>query len=60
LGAYTELYAGLSEEVGLQKNGTYVIPPKDLVSALKMEKEGGLGYGEKFLEWCEEKWGKFV
>ncbi|KAH8818023.1 hypothetical protein F5882DRAFT_424033 [Hyaloscypha sp. PMI_1271] len=70
-GAYTELYAGLSEEAGLQKNGTYVIlwgrvygeevvPPKDLVSALRMEKEGGWGYGEKFWGWCEEKWGKFV
>lgn len=56
MGAYTELYAGLSEEVGLQKNGTYVIlwgrvygeeviPPKDLVSALRMEKEGGWGMG---------------
>lgn len=68
-GAYTELYAGLSEEVGLENNGTYVIPwgrvhgedkvlRKDLVAALRTKDEGGLGYGEKFWEWCEDKWEK--
>lgn len=70
-GAYTELYAGLSEEVGLENNGTYVIPwgrvsveekipRKDLVRALRTEGEGGLGYGEKFWRWCEGQWGKLV
>jgi len=70
-GAYTELYAGLSREVGVKNNGTYIIPwgrvygeegipRKDLREALMTEKEGGLGYGEKFWGWCEGKWGKFV
>ncbi len=70
-GAYTELYSGLSEEVGVQNNGTYVIPwgrvygvemvpGKDLVNALKTREEGGLGYGEKLWGWCEEKWREFV
>jgi hypothetical protein len=30
------------------------------VTTLRMEKEGGLGYGERFWGWCEEKRGKFV
>ncbi|KAE9375269.1 putative oxidoreductase,short chain dehydrogenase [Stipitochalara longipes BDJ] len=70
-GAYTELYAGLSGEIGVQNNGTYVIPwgrvygveevpRKDLVKALKTIEEGGLEYGEKFWGWCEEKWEKFI
>ncbi|KAN0119570.1 NAD(P)-binding protein [Hyaloscypha variabilis] len=70
-GAYTELYAGLSGEVGLQNNGAYVIPwgrvrgdeacpRKDILHAMLPEKDGGLGYGTKLWEWCEEKWKPFV
>jgi hypothetical protein len=70
-GAYTELYAGFSSEVGLECNGCYVIPwgrvhgdegipRKDLVSALRAEEDCGLGYGKKFWGWCEEKWEKSI
>jgi hypothetical protein len=55
-GAYTELYAGLSPELTMEKhNGTYVIPwgrihpdekfvRPDVVQAMKPVEEGGLGY----------------
>jgi NAD(P)-dependent dehydrogenase (short-subunit alcohol dehydrogenase family) len=67
LGAYTELYAGLSNELTLEHNGEYVIPwgrrrpddeitRKDLLEAMKPVSRGGLGYAEKFWEWCEEQW----
>ncbi|CAG8972642.1 hypothetical protein HYALB_00011381 [Hymenoscyphus albidus] len=66
-GAYTELFAGF----GSVGNGDYVIPwgrvrgdgecpRKDLLNAMKPVEEGGLGYGEKLREWCEEKWKPFI
>jgi NAD(P)-dependent dehydrogenase (short-subunit alcohol dehydrogenase family) len=66
-GAYTELFAALAPEVGEPKwHGSYIIPwgrlredskshRKDIVQALKSEKEGGLGYAKKLWDWCEEK-----
>jgi NAD(P)-dependent dehydrogenase (short-subunit alcohol dehydrogenase family) len=70
-GAYTELYAGLSEDITKEKNGSYVIPwgrvrrdegcpRKDILNAMMSEDEGGLGYAEKLWEWCELKWKPFV
>ncbi|KAK7749830.1 hypothetical protein SLS53_000411 [Cytospora paraplurivora] len=70
-GAYTELFAGLSPEVTLEKSGSYIIPwgrirdnnagPRpDLIKAGNTTEEGGLGYGEKFWTWCEEKWAPYV
>lgn len=70
-GAYTELFAGLSPDVTLENNGSYIIPwgrvrsdeatPRpDIVKAMTPESEGGLGYGEKFWTWCETEWKKFV
>ncbi|KAI8632859.1 NAD(P)-binding protein [Xylariaceae sp. FL1651] len=66
-GAYTELYAGLSPELKIEHNGTYVIPwgrrrpdneitRKDILKAMAPEEEGGLGYAKKLWEWCEEQW----
>ncbi|KAI0803618.1 hypothetical protein GGR55DRAFT_391571 [Xylaria sp. FL0064] len=66
-GGYTNLYAGLSPELKIEHNGTYVIPwgrrrpdseilRKDILKAMAPESEGGLGYAEKFWEWCEEQW----
>lgn len=62
-GAYTELWAGLSEEVTVQNGlrGEYVIPwgrwhskpRQDIVDALKTEEEGGTGQAAEFWEWCE-------
>ncbi|GAW19585.1 hypothetical protein ANO14919_090730 [Xylariales sp. No.14919] len=66
-GGYTELYAGLSPDLKIEHNGTYVIPwgrrrpdseitRRDIVKAMAPESEGGLGYAKKFWEWCEEQW----
>lgn len=71
LGGYTELYAGLSQDLTLENNGAYVIPwgrirpdadnPRDdILAALTPVEEGGLDYGPKFWAWCEEQWMKYV
>jgi len=61
-GAYTELFAGLSPEVTMEKNGAWIVPwgrffplRKDLEAAAKTEAEGGTGTGLKFWEWSEEQ-----
>lgn len=70
-GGYTEMYAGLSPDITLKNNGAYVIPwgrlrpdtacpRKDILNAMKSEKDGGLGYGPKLWEWCETKWKPFA
>ena len=61
LGAYTELWAGLSPDVTAANNGGYVIPwgrwhtaPRtDLLSALKSKEDGGSGRAAEFREWCD-------
>ncbi|KAF6791385.1 putative short-chain dehydrogenase [Colletotrichum sojae] len=66
-GAYTELYAGLSPDITLERSGSYIIPwgrvranaatpRQDLIKAGDSVEEGGLGYGKKLWTWCEEKW----
>jgi NAD(P)-dependent dehydrogenase (short-subunit alcohol dehydrogenase family) len=64
LGAYTELWAGLSEDVTAQQNGAYIIPwgrlqqsnpRKDIVTAMKDSKDGGSSVAEKFWNWCEQQ-----
>ncbi|KAJ5956781.1 hypothetical protein N7501_011060 [Penicillium viridicatum] len=70
-GAYTELYAGLSSEITLEKNGAYIIPwgrirpdkdcpRRDIVAAMTSTEDGGLGYPTRFWEWCEQQWKPFV
>ncbi|KAJ5887319.1 hypothetical protein N7504_011366 [Penicillium tannophilum] len=70
-GAYTELYAGLSPEITLEKNGAYVIPwgrirpdkdcpRRDIITAMASTEDGGLGYPTRFWEWCEEHWKPFL
>ena len=70
-GAYTELYAGLSPEITLEKNGSYVIPwggirpdkdcpRRDIITAMASTEDGGLGYPTRLWEWCEEQWKPFV
>ncbi|OKL64712.1 hypothetical protein UA08_00525 [Talaromyces atroroseus] len=67
LGAYTELYAGVSEDVTIEKSGSWLIPwgrfypiSQDLVQATKPEDEGGAGTSLKFWDWSEEQVKKFV
>ncbi|CAG8974766.1 hypothetical protein HYALB_00000378 [Hymenoscyphus albidus] len=61
-GAYTELFAGLSPEVTIEKSGSWVVPfgriypiRQDLLSAMKSKAEGGNGSCKRFWEWCEEQ-----
>lgn len=63
MGAYTELWAGLSSEVTIAQNGSYILlwgrvhpsPRKDLVAALKSSEEGGTGQAGQFVEWCKKQ-----
>ena len=63
MGAYTELWAGLSEELSMKETGSYVLPwgrlqmspRKDLVEALSSVEEGGTGQAKWFAEWCEQQ-----
>ncbi|KAI1106943.1 short-chain dehydrogenase [Jackrogersella minutella] len=63
-GAYTELFAGLSNEVTLQRSGDWVVPwgrfsdipiRGDLRQGSKPQSEGGTGIAEKFWSWTEEQ-----
>jgi NAD(P)-dependent dehydrogenase (short-subunit alcohol dehydrogenase family) len=63
MGAYTELWAGLSPELTMAQNGCYVIPwgrihpapRKDLFAALTPTGEGGTGQAAEFRDWCEKQ-----
>jgi len=61
-GAYTELFAGLSPDVTLEKNGAWIAPwgrfvplRKDIEASSKTEEEGGSGIGLQFWDWTEEQ-----
>ncbi|KAI1392110.1 putative estradiol 17 beta-dehydrogenase [Hypoxylon trugodes] len=62
-GVYTQLFAGLSPDVTVDKAGSYVIPfgrlhyfRKDLEDgAAKSEAEGGNGTTQKFWDWSEDQ-----
>ncbi|KAL9060608.1 MAG: hypothetical protein Q9162_000559 [Coniocarpon cinnabarinum] len=61
-GAYTALFAGLSEEVTVERNGSYIIPwgrfhdhlPEKMLRGVKREDEGGVGRAQEFVQWCEK------
>jgi retinol dehydrogenase-12 len=66
-GAYTELFAGLSEEVTLEKTGSWIAPwgrfadmRSDLLEASKTKEDGGNGNAKDFWEWSEEQVKAFV
>jgi len=62
MGAYTELYAGLSPDVKMEMSGGYVVPwgrmhpssRKDLLDTSKSVEEGGMRRAAEFREWCEK------
>ncbi|PQE25032.1 hypothetical protein CJF31_00005859 [Rutstroemia sp. NJR-2017a BVV2] len=61
-GAYTELFAGLSPEVTLEKTGSWIQPwgrfvpiRVDLEAGARLESEGGTGIAQKFWGWSEEQ-----
>ena len=67
-GARTMLWAGLSQEVGREDSGRYVIPwgrwhpgvRKDVEDGVKRKDEGGTGRAEEFWEWCWEQTRAFM
>lgn len=67
MGAYTELWSGLSEDLGIEDGGKYILPwgrvhpgPRpDLLAALKTEEEGGTGNAALFMEYCEKQTAEF-
>ena len=67
MGAYTELWAGLSGELVIEDGGKYVIPwgrvhpsPRpDLLAAMKTREDGGTSVAASFVEYCEKETAKF-
>lgn len=63
MGAYTELWAGLSQDLSIEASGAFILlwgrlhpaPRKDLLNALKSDEEGGTGQAKAFVGWCEEQ-----
>ncbi|KAI9690617.1 MAG: hypothetical protein M1820_009974 [Bogoriella megaspora] len=61
MGAYTELWAGLSDDVKMSDGGKYVLPwgqlhpypREDILQAMKDEAEGGTGVADEFVKWCD-------
>lgn len=63
-GAYTALWTGLSADITAENNGGYIIPwgrlqrsspRKDIVLAMKDEKDGGSAVASKFWDWCDQQ-----
>lgn len=62
-GAYTELFAGWSDEAGQPENNAKFIWPwgrfgsyrQDIAQGLLSEQEGGTGVAARFWEWCEQE-----
>ncbi|CZR69375.1 related to Oxidoreductase, short-chain dehydrogenase [Phialocephala subalpina] len=66
-GANTELFAGLSSQIALEKTSAWVVPwgrfieiRADLLAATKSKTEGGSGVGQKFWEWTEDQVKSFL
>ena len=67
MGAYTELWAGLSGDLGIENGGKYVVPwgrlhpsPRPgLLAALKTREDEGTGVAASFVEYCEKETADF-
>ena len=66
-GACTELFAGISPIVNMEKSGSWVGPfgrffniRKDLARGSKPISEGGSGVAQKFWEWSEKRVADFA
>ncbi|KAL9037637.1 MAG: hypothetical protein Q9214_005614 [Letrouitia sp. 1 TL-2023] len=67
MGAYTELWAGLSADLRIEDGGRYVVPwgrlhpcpRQDLLAALKTCEDGGTGAAASFAEYCEKQTAAF-
>jgi NAD(P)-dependent dehydrogenase (short-subunit alcohol dehydrogenase family) len=66
-GAYTQLWAGLSQDLSIKDGGNYIIPwgrihpsPRpDLVAALATQEDGGTGIAKEFADWCDRETSAF-
>lgn len=67
-GAYTELYAGLSPDLTLEKHvGAFIWPwghvgylRPDIDDSLRSQDEGGSGKAAQLLTWCDREVKKFT
>ena len=63
MGAYTELWSGLSSDLTIEDGGAYILPwgrkhpsPRpELLAAMKTKEQGGTGVAAEFVEWCDTK-----
>lgn len=64
MGAYTMLYAGLSDEVGLDNNGAYILPfgriQKKYTGIADIPGAIQQGKAKEFWEWCERAYAPYV
>jgi NAD(P)-dependent dehydrogenase (short-subunit alcohol dehydrogenase family) len=68
MGAYTELYTGLSDEFTMKDIGCLVLPwgrkhpapRRDLLECMKTGEEGGTGLAREFVDWCQEQIAPFL
>ena len=68
MGVYTELWAGLSEGLGIGDGGKYVlpwgrlqpIPRPDLLAALKNGEGDRPGIAALFIDYCEKQTAEFM
>ncbi|KAI0391968.1 NAD(P)-binding protein [Xylariaceae sp. FL0594] len=67
LGAYTMLYAGLSQDITAENSGIFVYPwgrlvpdrdvvRQDILQAMEPEGKGEKAIGKKLWAWCESQW----
>ncbi|KAL8714009.1 MAG: hypothetical protein Q9220_002155 [cf. Caloplaca sp. 1 TL-2023] len=62
MGAYTELWAGLSNDLKMEDAGKYILPwgrlhpaPRpELLAAMKTKAEDGTGNSKEFMEYCDK------
>ncbi|KAJ9131726.1 NAD(P)-binding protein [Pleurostoma richardsiae] len=66
-GAYTELFAGLSPDVTMEKSGSYIIPwgrfgniRSDLLAGSLPKSEGGTAMAGIWYSWCMQQVQKFM
>jgi NAD(P)-dependent dehydrogenase (short-subunit alcohol dehydrogenase family) len=63
MGAYTELWAGLSPDVKCEDGGKCALPwgrwhtdpRKDILQSMNSKEEGGTGLSAEFWDWCEQQ-----
>jgi len=66
-GAYTELFAGLSPDVTLEKNGAFLLPwgrfgdvPDHIEAGMKPRENGEMSLIQKFIRYCASQTSAFM